>query len=113
MVACSRWMSDSNRSIMFGADRSPFWPCALINRSPSKCRSNGRNPTQLAVAVLVVLRVICQVFSGAHVPHPFLIGAVPVPRCLKALFEIHERTPAGFLHQLFAGQSVAPIVPRP
>src|SRR5437773_2717594 len=102
MVACSFCTSASTRGITPTAESSLSCFGALINGGLYQYRSSRADPAQLTIAVFVVLRVIFQVFARADVLNPFLIGAVPVHRCLQAAFEIHLGTPAGLLRQFLA-----------
>src|SRR5580704_1212568 len=98
IVACRFCASASNRAIRSAAESRAFCSGALIDLRPSQYRSSGADSAQLAVAVLVILRVVLQVFARAYMLNPFLIHTVPVHGRLQAGFEIRERTPAGLLH---------------
>src|ERR1700730_6541004 len=112
MVVCRVCASASKRAIASAEESFAFCSCALIVRLPYQYGSSGGNPAQFAVAVLVILRVVLQIRTRAHVLDPFLVRPLPIHSSLKAWLEIHQRTPAGFLHQFFTGESVGPVVPR-
>src|ERR1035438_1667634 len=68
--------------------------------------------TAHSLTVAVVLLVVGPVRAAADARHPGGIGAIPVNGATETGFEIHERAPGGFPHQLLAGERIPAVVTR-
>src|SRR5262245_44639088 len=61
-------------------------------------------------AVSVIVVVILPVCAASHPGYPRCVGAIPFDRPGKTGLKIHDGLPAGFAHELFAGERIAPVV---
>src|SRR4029077_14653859 len=67
---------------------------------------------QLALAVLIIQRVISAILTGLHSRHPGSVLPVPVDGERQAIFEIHSRRPARLAHDLAARDPIPAVVSR-